>query len=98
MTTIPKQVFYVVAGMCFIAVLPLPYGFYTLLRLVVTGLCVIAAVQTFNKSANTLPWLLTGLALLFNPVLKVPLDREVWAVIDLAVGFYLIFLGRKIGS
>lgn len=77
-----------------VATMPMPYGYYTLLRLVVTVAGVFLAWSEFQTDQRLTVWvLLFGfLALLFNPVIPVHLDREVWFVLDL--GAAAIFIAR----
>lgn len=67
------------------ALLHLPYGYYTLLRLVV---CVSASIIAFQSWPKHQAWAIAFgvVALLFNPLIIVALDRETWAPIDVAVG------------
>ena len=57
----------------FVALQPLPYGYYTFLRLVVCCATAYLAYETFNDVGKTTGWvvLLGGIALLFNPLLPV---------------------------
>jgi hypothetical protein len=92
----PVAVIYVTAALLFIAVAPLPYGYYTLLRLVA---CVVFAFATYvavQRRAPTLPWGLGLVALLFNPLWPVYLPREVWMVIDIGAGVLLLAVARRI--
>lgn len=79
-------VWLVPAAMLVVAVFPLPYGYYTLLRLVV---CVAASVlvwQELRARGGVSAWTvgLALVALLFNPIVPIYLDREAWLPIDLA--------------
>jgi hypothetical protein len=62
----------------------MPYGYDTLLRLVV---CLASAVIGWQWRTRTPGWsaafVLT--ALLFNPVIRVEFDRALWPPIDIAV-------------
>tara|TARA_E500000178_G_C16725535_1_gene619156 strand:+ start:85 stop:369 length:285 start_codon:yes stop_codon:yes gene_type:complete len=80
-----KNLIYGVAGiLCVVAVLPLPYGFYTFLRLSVTISGVIASLE-LKKEENFLWILFAGISLLFNPVFPIYLDRGIGFPIDLFV-------------
>lgn len=70
----------------------LPYGFYTMLRFVVTIYCGYVA-YTFYKlydGKNYLYVLYGMLAILFNPIIPIHLDRESWQIIDLLMVILLI--------
>lgn len=64
-----------------------PYGYYTLLRLVVCGTAVY--VVWFAKTINKQGWMWTigFIALLFNPLIPIHLDKAIWSFIDLVVAF-----------
>ena len=66
------------------AVLPLPYAYYMLLRLVVPFFAVIFAIHAYNHQKNSLfPYLMGAMALLYNPFLPVHLFKELWIIINL---------------
>ena len=76
-------------GMSLAALLPLPYGFYNLLRLVVCLFAVLVAYdltkRTRANGTNLLLWAMVGLALLFNPVVPITLgERLLWAPFNIA--------------
>lgn len=89
------------AVMCLLALLPLPYGYYTLLRIVVCGAGAFGAYKAFEKP-ETQVWAfaLGGLAILFNPIIPIHLTREIWAPIDIAAaavfGAAAVWLAPKI--
>ena len=74
----------------------MPYGFYTLLRLVATGVFVWASIVSYQRGLPLLPWLFALLAVLFNPLIKVHLPKELWIVIDLGAGVLLLATRPKI--
>jgi hypothetical protein len=76
--------------MLFIAALPLPYGYYMLLRLVTTIVFVWAAIACYQKQHTTLPWLFGLIAILFNPLIPVHLPKELWLIIDISMGILLL--------
>lgn len=69
------------AVMLILALGPWPYGYYVLLRLVV---CLAAAFIAWSLRTSTTPltWAFVCLAILYNPIVKVPLGREVWMVLN----------------
>lgn len=88
----------VAALFCIAGVFTLPYSYYMVLRCVATG----SAVYLLACHAKALPdagkWALVVIALLFNPIFKVHLGREVWQVVDplagLVFGWIAFALGR----
>jgi len=78
----------------------LPYGYYTLLRLVVCGTAIFTAVNASKMDKQGWMWILGFIALLFNPIIPIHLEKQLWVIIDLIVAiifFISIFsIGRKI--
>lgn len=92
----PLVVIYIAAGMLIVAVAPLPYGYYMLLRLVATGVFAWSAYVAYERQYQVLPWVLVLLAVLFNPVIKIHLPREMWAAIDIGAGIFLVAISSKL--
>lgn len=70
------------------AVIPVwPYGLYTLLRLVVTGVALFAIYVLGTGDPKRTIGLVT-VALLFNPIIPIHLSRLAWFPIDLGVAFW----------
>lgn len=86
----PITVIYIASAMLFIAAAPLPYGYYTLLRLAATGVFIWAAIIAYDRSHKSLPWVYGVLAVLFNPLIKIHLPKELWAVVDVGSGILLL--------
>src|SRR5271157_1318194 len=71
-------------AMLIFAILPWPYGYFTLLRLVVCATAILTSASLFERQ----PSFALGfgvIALLFNPILPVFLPKAFWIVIDLGV-------------
>jgi len=66
-----------------------PYGFYQLLRIVVTGTAVYVVAQVVNRR-QFWPWIMGGVAILFNPILPISLTREQWQPIDFGVAVIFV--------
>lgn len=81
-----------------IALVPLPYGYYTLLRIVVCGATSLLAYNELNTSGAVSMWglLMGGVALLFNPIVPIHFSREIWAPIDIlaAVAIFIHWRAR----
>lgn len=94
-----KPIIYICVAMLFIAALPVPvYGYYVLLKIVVTTVFGYAAYITFSKGKNILPWLFGLVAVAFNPVIPVHLSKEAWVVIDIAAGIFLLVSSGRISG
>lgn len=94
----PKIVLFIAAGMLFVGVLPLPYGYYMLLRFIACAVFAWAAHVTYEKNEEVLPWVFGILAIVFNPIIKIHFPKEVWAVVDFCSGLLLLLVSKKIIS
>ena len=81
------------AALLIVALLPLPIGYYTLLRIVVTAIAAWIAWREGNNGRRLVAALFVVIALLFNPVFPVHLNsRALWTPIDLcASGIFLFY-------
>ena len=69
-----------------------PYGYYVLLRWVCCGIFAYLAVQALAQEMQGWTWILGITALLYNPIFRVHLTREIWSVVN------LVTIGIAIGS
>jgi len=67
-----------------------PYGFFTLLRFVVFASSVYVAWMAYEAKNEKWVWIFGFLAVLFNPFIVIHLNRDMWSVIDLIVGVFMI--------
>ncbi len=77
------------------------YGYYQILRWVVCGVTAYTAFVATELKKIYWAWALGISAVLFNPIIPIHLDRETWAVIDIAVSILIaasIFLVHKQGG
>lgn len=58
------------------------YGFYVLLKFVICGGCAFLAVNASEEERKHMVWILGGLAVLYNPIVRFPLGREIWTVVN----------------
>ena len=75
--------------------LPLPYGFFVLVRFVAAGAFALLAVDAFDRASNNRAWAFVALALLFQPLFKLALGRPLWNIVDVAVAGWLLYLWLK---
>jgi hypothetical protein len=73
-----------------LCLLDMPYGFYQLVRFVALIGFGILAYSVREKKNKTEMIIYAGLALLFQPLFKIALGREIWNVVDVIVGIGLI--------
>jgi len=67
-----------------------PYGFFTLLRFVVFASSAYVAWMAYEAQKEKWVWIFGFLAVLFNPFIVIYLNRELWSVIDVIVGVFMI--------
>ena len=68
----------------------MPYGFYQFVRFAGLIGFAILAYQANQQGRQTEMIIYGGLALLFQPFFKISLGRQMWNVVDVAVGIGLI--------
>ncbi len=71
--------------MLLIALAPLPYAYYMVLRVVVCAAAAFLTVIDYERAGRVSGWALAlfGLAILFNPIVRVHLTREIWMAANL---------------
>ena len=85
----------IVAVLLCLGVFSLPYGYYTLLRIIVTIAAAINAYNFLDESNMERVYLFGFLAILFNPLIPIYLGKELWIVIDLVAAGIFFFLSPK---
>ena len=74
----------------------MPYGYYILLRIAACGFFIWAAVITYEKKSQYLPWAFGLLALLFNPIIKIHLPKGLWVAIDVALAIFVLVVKKNL--
>ena len=80
------------AAVLLLCLAPMPYGYFTLVRVLATVVFGIYAYRCYVAKKEGFTWLFVTLGLLFQPFAKVGLGRVVWNVIDVIVAIGLIIL------
>lgn len=81
-----------IAVILFLCLLDMPYGFYTFVRFAAAAaFCYFAYVASQSENKERMI-LFIALAVLFQPLLKIPLGRTIWNIVDVVVAAYLIYL------
>lgn len=85
-----KSIKVILALLFFLCLLDMPYAYYQLVRF--SGLVgfAILAYKANEKQSKTEMIIYVCLAVLFQPILKIALGRELWNVIDVVVGIGLL--------
>ena len=74
----------------FICLADLPYGFYQFVRFAALVGFAILAYKANDKENKTEMIIYICLAVLFQPLIKISLGREIWNVVDVIVGLALL--------
>ena len=80
----------ILAILFFLCLLNMPYGYYQLVRIVALVGFAILAYRSYNDDNIEVAILYVGLAILFQPLIKIPLGRTIWNIVDVIVGAGLI--------
>lgn len=80
----------VLAGLLFLCLIDMPYGFYLLVRFIALIGFALLAYQALQDGRQTGVIIYVLLALLFQPIYKISLGRELWNLVDVFVGVGLI--------
>jgi hypothetical protein len=78
----------VLAGACVGAVSDLPYAYYQILRLAVT--CYAAWIAVVSIDQKRVMWAFGFLAILYNPFIKITLDRDTWAIVNVVTAAFVL--------
>lgn len=69
---------------------PMSYGYYMLVRFFATVMFGLMAYQYCREKKENLMIVFGALAVLFQPLIKIPLGRTVWNVVDVVIAVVLI--------
>lgn len=78
----------IACGLLLIAIASLPYGYYRFLRITITIIAGINAFSVFEKKNKLLFFGFLLVAILFNPLIPIYLDKATWTPIDLIAGLF----------
>lgn len=80
-----------IAIMLFLCLVNFPYGFYQFVRIAASiGFCILAFDAYRKNNAKEFVIIYVGLAILFQPVIKISLGRFIWNIVDVIVGVSLL--------
>lgn len=78
------------ATLLLLCLLPMPYGYYNLIRLLSAAVFSWLAYKSYERGNKNEIFISITLALLFQPFFKIALGRTIWNVVDIVVSLYLI--------
>ena len=74
----------------FLCLTDMPYGYYQLVRFLALVGFLVLAYSSFKNNKIEIAILYVVLAILFQPFFKVTLGREIWNLVDVIVGCWLL--------
>lgn len=80
----------VTAALLFWALARHPIGYFTILRLVTTVVCLYAGYLAIQNEEKGWIFVFGGLALLFQPLIPLRMTRATWNMVDVLVGVFLL--------
>ncbi len=86
------------ACVCFAAMLPgMPYSYFMLVRVVTCAVMTVMASRLFDQRREPWAWGCVAVAILFNPVFKVHLTRDLWWFLDGGAAVWCLALVNAMG-
>lgn len=85
-----KTIKLILAILFFLCLADMPYGFFQLVRFAGLIGFAILAYQANEQSKQSEMLIYIVLAVLFQPIIKLSLGREIWNIVDVIVGIGLI--------
>jgi hypothetical protein len=61
-----------------------PYGYYILLRVVLCATCAFLVHRALDIGSDRWAWVLGVTAVIYNPIIRIHLTREIWSVVNIA--------------
>lgn len=90
--------FVILAGVMLILAIPSiwPYGYFQLLRWVVTIVSIYSAYIAYESKNKTWVFIMGAIAVLFNPISPIYLQKGTWVVLDLVTSILMFISITKI--
>lgn len=91
-----KIPYLIVVVLSLLALAPMPYGYYTFLKITVSGCAVMTAYLKYkNSDKGLLFWLCVASAILFNPIIPIHLTRQIWMFFNIAMASLFGYMAWK---
>jgi hypothetical protein len=85
-----KKIKIILALLLLLCLANMPYGYYQIVRFGALIGFSILAYDAYKKGLNNYIILFTGLALLFQPFIKIALGRQMWNFVDVVIAIWLL--------
>lgn len=96
-----KKIFILPSILFLFALAPMPYGYYYILKFVVLITSIIEItflVELNNNEFKNDIIFLGAIALLYNPIIIIPLGRPFWTIVNIGTVLYYLFYSNKINT
>ena len=87
-----KILLIIMVALLLVCVVPMPYGYYQLVRFVAMAVFAYLAYEYYKVNRVGVYYTFVALALLFQPFFKVALGRVMWNIVDVIVAAFLMVL------
>lgn len=85
----------ILAILLLICLLDMPYGYYQLVRFIAMISFGYLAFKAHDIKDETFAFIYVALAILFQPIFKISLGRDIWNIVDVIVAVGLIISSFK---
>ena len=75
--------------------LPMPYGYFMLVRFAAMIIFALMAYEYYKQKKEGMTIFFAAIAVLFQPLFKISLDRITWNVVDVVMAIFLFILWLK---
>lgn len=86
----------IVSILLIISVFPLPYGYYTFTKIVVCGCAGFNCYYLWQLgNRGVWPYAWGTIAIIFNPLIPIPMQKEIWMIVDSLAGLVFAYSAYK---
>ena len=78
-----------------LSILPLPYGFYTIVKVAMMIISGYLAYRYYSQRKEELAITFLVICILFQPFVNFALGRQVWLIVDIVVAILLLLLAFR---
>lgn len=82
----------VFAALLLLCLAHMPYGYYLLVRWAALVVFAYMGYDYYQRKNVPMTFVFFGLAVLFQPVVKIALGRTLWNIVDVVVAIFLVVL------
>jgi hypothetical protein len=80
----------ILAVLLLLCLAKMPYGYYQFVRFGALVGFILLAINAYEKGLTNYMIVYIGIALLFQPFIKIALGRELWNIVDVVVAIWLL--------